>query len=283
MGLRTRPVMRAAATALALTLCLVASQVQSGVSVQGGLTRAHQVKPGQTCSGTINLRNNGDQAEAVTVYAQDYLFYRDGTSIYGDPGKHERSNANWLTFEPHDLQIPAGATASVSYTLAIPDGQPLCGTYWSVLMVDVPGNSTSQVTSERGMATLGIRQVLRYGIQVVTNIEDSGERKLDFVETKLVRGDDERTLRIDVENVGERWLRPVLWAEIYDKEGAFVGRFDGGTLRIYPGTSVRFKVDLRSVPAGDYKAMVIADCGADDVFGAAYTLRFEDESLTRSQ
>jgi len=271
----------AARAALALALAAWPVGALAGVSVHGSLTQEQQVAAGQAYSGTITLINTGEQEEAVKIYGTDYLFYRDGTSDYGEPGAGPRSNAGWLTFEPHEMVIPAGATALVSYTVAVPGDQPLAGTYWSVLMVEVPGNS-GMVSDAGSGSQLGIRQVLRYGIQVVTNIEDSGERQLDFVETRLVRDGKQRTLQLDLENTGQRWLRPALWTELYDGSGNCVGKFDGGTLRTYPGTSVRFKIDLSGVAPGEYKAVAIADCGADDIFGAAYTLRFEDESLTRS-
>ena len=82
-------------------------------------------------------------------------------------------------------------------------------------------------------------------------------------------------MQVDIENTGQRWLRPYLWAELYDDTGRYIGRFENGRKRIYPGTSVRYKVDLSDVPKGIYKALVVADCGGDYVFGAERTLKFE--------
>jgi hypothetical protein len=276
---------RAAATALAALVAAAwfcGGDALAGVSVHGSLTQEQQVVAGETYRGTIVLVNTGDAEELVKIYGTDYLFYRDGTCLYGDPGEHARSNGGWLTFEPHEITIPPSTTASISYTVAVPDDETLMGTYWSVLMVEVPGNA-GLLASDRSGAQIGIGQILRYGVQVVTNIEDSGERQLDFVETKVLRDGKQRCLQVDLENIGERWLRPALWTELYDTDGNCIGKFDGGSLRIYPGTSVRFKIDLSAVEPGEYKAVAIADCGADDIFGAAYTLRFEDEDLTRSQ
>jgi hypothetical protein len=276
---------RAAAATLAALVAATwfcSRDALAGVSVHGSLTQEQQVTAGETYSGTITLVNTGGSEEPVKIYSTDYLFYRDGTCLYGEPGGHARSNAGWLTFEPHETVIPPGATASLSYTVAVPEDQALLGTYWSVLMVEVPGNA-GLVAADKSGAQIGIDQILRYGVQVVTNIEDSGERQLDFVETKVIRDGKQRSLQLDLENTGERWLRPALWTELYDTDGNCIGKFDGGSLRIYPGTSVRFKIDLSAVEPGEYKAVAIADCGADDIFGAAYTLRFEDENLTRSQ
>ena len=90
-----------------------------------------------------------------------------------------------------------------------------------------------------------------------------------------MKEESKRTLEVDLENIGERWLRPYLWAELYDGEGRFVGKFEACKHRIYPGTSARYRVDLSEVPKGDYKALVIADCGGDFIFGANYNLKLE--------
>ncbi len=85
-------------------------------------------------------------------------------------------------------------------------------------------------------------------------------------------------MQVDIENIGERLLKSFLWAELYDEEGSYVGRFEAGEfhIRIYPGTSVRYRVDLSQVPKGAYRALVVADCGGEDIFGVTYTLELEE-------
>ena len=53
-----------------------------------------------------------------------------------------------------------------------------------------------------------------------------------------------------------------------------MGRFEAGRMGIYPGCSARFRIDLSGLPAGRYKAIVVADCGDENVFGAQYDLEF---------
>ena len=69
-------------------------------------------------------------------------------------------------------------------------------------------------------------------------------------------------------------MRPEMYVELFDERGASVGTFRGALYRMYPGTSVRQSIDLTTVPPGTYKALVVVDAGADDVFGAQYTLKF---------
>ena len=122
-----------------------------------------------------------------------------------------------------------------------------------------------------------ITQIIRYGVQMITHIEETGQRKLEFLGTKLVREEEKRFLHVDVGNVGQRWLRPFLWVELYDDAGRYIGRFENNRRRIFPGTSVRFRVDLSGVPRGFYQGLVVADCGGDDIFGANITLEFDKQ------
>jgi hypothetical protein len=142
-------------------------------------------------------------------------------------------------------------------------------------MLMIEGVKTQKDAPE-GKNQIALNQITRYGIQIVNNIGISGEKKLEFKKTKLVKDAGKRVLEEDLENIGERWLTPVLWVELYDKSGALQGRFPGGNARIYPQTSVRFKADLSTVKEGEYKALIIADCGGEDVYGISSKLKISD-------
>ncbi len=262
---------------LALVFCFsVLSTTKAGVSIIGGLTHEKKARPGEIYKGSVIVKNNSAEPEEVKVYQTDYQFFFDGNNNYGPPGKSERSNANWLSFNPHRLTIPPNDVSTVNYTAKVPDDPNLVGTYWSMLMVEgITKSSPESSQAEKGKTKIGITQIVRYGIQMITNIGDTGERNLKFLQTKLLREAEGRFLQVDIENAGQRWLRSSLWVELYDESGGYIGKFDGGGKHTYPGTSVRYKVDLTGVPQGAYKALVVADCGGDDIFGANYDFKFE--------
>lgn len=257
-------------------LLLIPYVAKAGISIVGGLSHERVAKQDKAYRGVIFIRNTADEPQEVKVYQTDYLFFFDGKTIYGKPGKDPRSNARWINFSPKRFTIPAKGLFTVNYTIKVPDDKTLTGTYWSIIMVqEICESSPQAIKAERGKIKANIETVVRYAVSMVTHIGDTGARKLNFLDTKLLKREKERTLQVDIENIGERWLIPSLWAELYNEEGVYIGRFEGGRRRIYPDTSVRFKVDLSQVPKGIYKALVIADCGGEDVFGATYTLRFE--------
>lgn len=267
------------AAALVLT-CLTTSAVQASVSVIGGLSHEKKAAPGEIYKGSIIIKNDDIKPHEIKIYQTDYLYYCDGTNDYDPVGKLERSNADWLSFSPQRMIIPPKGTATINYTINTPNDPNLIGTYWSMLMVEeVPETSPESSLAEEVKPQVGITQILRYGIQMTTHIGDSGKRELKFIETKLLRETEKRVLQVDIENIGQRWLRPSLWAELYDDTGRYIGRFENGRKRIYPGASVRFKVDLSDVPRGPYQALVVADCGGDYIFGVNLnlTLKFDEK------
>jgi hypothetical protein len=70
-------------------------------------------------------------------------------------------------------------------------------------------------------------------------------------------------------------LRPFLTLELYDEQGLAAGTFEGGRWRIYPGTSVRYAVDLSKVDKGKYSALILVDNKDENVFGAQYSLEID--------
>ncbi len=255
-----------------LLCAFIVSCANAQLSIEGGLTHEFVVQPGQTCSGQIVVTGNTGARTEIEITQTDYLFLADGRNAYGEPGTMARSNANWIKlFLPLDTLAP-GESLSIPYTIDVPDDPSLVGTYWSMVMAAAV-LPPSEATAE---GEVGIQQVIRYGIQIVTHIGDSGERRIRIVNPRLVRKDEGPVLQIDIENTGERWVRPVAWSELYDEEGASVGRFESFQQRIFPTCSVRYRFVLSEVPSGKYEVLVVFDNGDQYVWGAQYALDLRD-------
>lgn len=265
---------------VALSVLISVYRSPAQVSVVGELSQDREARPGETYTGSIIVRNDTDQPQEAKVYQTDYLFHHSGTNSYGDPGSHPRSNAKWITFSPAYILLPPQATAVVNYSVAVPqttDNTPLVGTYWSMLMVEAIPHGSPESTLPRAdkKAEMGIVQTIRYGIQIVTHIANTGTKKINFVGVQIVPKEKSgRILQVDIENTGEIGIRPDVYVELFDEKGVSRGKFPGTRYRIYPGTSVRQQIDLSSVASGTYKALIVVDAGGDDVFGGQYTLKF---------
>jgi hypothetical protein len=263
--------MKKAILILLVFLCTAAT-AHAGVSVVGSLTRENTVVQGDRYEGDIMLRNSDEKPVEVRIYKKDYLFYADGRNLYDEPGSTPRSNATWLTIQPAQLTVPPKGTGAFHYTVQVPKNTNLKGSYWSLLMVEPMAPPAVLPGQEKNKVSVGLQTVVRYAIQIVTDFGDSGEWQLKFRDKKLVMSEGKRLFEIDIENVGERWLSPMVWIELYNAEGAPAGRFESSQKRIYPGCSVRHQMDLTGVPAGTYNAVAIADNKDDHVFGGQYEI-----------
>ncbi len=268
--------MKASIIFAVLFFLLVPFSTYATISVVGALTQERKSEQGELYHGSIYIKNVGDEDEKVKVYQTDFLFSFDGINKYGEPGEDPRSNADWFTLSTKELRIPSGQISEVSYTVEVPADKALAGTYWSMVMVQsVQENIREQGVREEGKVKVGISETIRFGIQMITNIGDTGTRKLHFLHSMLLKEEQSTILQIDAENTGQRKLSCLLYADLYDENGKYVGRFEGGILGIYPGTSVRFGIDLGKNLSGTYKTLVVADCGGNELFGANYTLEIK--------
>ncbi len=258
---------------LALLSCPFTGRAQVGIL--NGLTQEKVCKPGEAFQSFITIRNYGREPQDVRIYQTDYAFTFDGKSYYDPPGKAPRSNAGWIAIGHKQMTIAGASHADVRFSVKVPDDPGLVGTYWSVIMVEgVAKAQAAPPGTPQKEPSVGINQVVRYAVQIVTQIGDSGSLQLKFLKTELLQDNGRKTLHVDVENTGERWLRPVASLELYHQNGELAGKFEGERLRIFPETSVRFSFDVSRVAEGRYKALVMLDNKDSHVFGAQYTLDF---------
>ena len=142
-------------------------------------------------------------------------------------------------------------------------------------MIEPQAPPSEEITPEEGKIQLGIQTVLRYGIQIVTHLGDSGKRELNILDRQISKEGEDYLLALDLENTGEHWLRQEVRAEIYDEEGMLLGKKEGGKYRIYPGTSVRATLNLGALSKGKYKVLVVMDNGDQYIWGAQYSLSLQ--------
>ena len=260
--------------AVAAFFTSICSPLGAQIYVEDGLTYEHELQLSGAVNGTFAIGNAGGKPQEVKIYQNDYFFNAEGEKSYLEMGSLERSNARWITFFPSRFIVPANDKTVVTYEIEAPPGESLVGTYWSMLMVEPIPESSPEASGNRNEdEVVAVRQVLRYALQIVTHIGGTGTRQLKVVHASLYKEDDAVELHIDVENTGERWLRPQLTADVFASDGAKLPGIVGRRRRLYPGTSVRFSVDLSTLGTGTFKVLVILDAGGEDVFGASYSIQ----------
>lgn len=240
----------------------------------GELSKEWVVEAGGSYDGGIEITNSSAEPVTVEIYQSDYIFFCDGHSEYPSPGKLPRSNAAWLAFgyASSYLSIPPTSSLTFPYAINVPNDLSLVGTYWS--MVNVRFSGGLRASSQSG---IGIHQVMEYAIQIVTHIGDTGVRDISIVGSQLSETADGLSFQVDIENIGERWVRPVVYLEVYDEVGDFVGRFESQNVRwrIYPGASVRYPIALTVLQPGKYPAMLYIDNLDEHVWAAQVTIEVQ--------
>ncbi|HBL37147.1 MAG TPA: hypothetical protein DDZ55_10085 [Firmicutes bacterium] len=245
----------------------------SNINVLSPLIQERVAAVGTSYNGSIVIENSGKTPCRVQIYQTDYLYYADGRSSYGVLGENPASNGNWVTSGSNWLTVPAQGKATVHYKVEVPPNPALQGSYWSMLMVEAADDQP--IAGGKNQGAVALRTKLRYGVQVITNIGNTGSRQIRFLDRKISNEGGQRILQLDIENSGERSLNPVLSLQLFNARGELIGNCQGGKFRILPTCSVRQRINLPALPRGNYKALVIVDNGDQYVFGANYDLVIE--------
>ena len=244
-----------------------AGSARADISVADGLTQEYTVEPGKGYEGTLHIKNSGDAPAQAKIYQTDYLFFCDGRNIYGKPGTDPRSNAKWVQLSHDFLTIPPKETVGFNYSIRVPQKPALSGTYWSLVMIEEAAVPPEAGGKEQKVQ-VGIRQVIRYGVQVVTQVGATGRSKVALPKKELVKKDGKNVFELEIANSGQRWIVPEVSLELFNSKGGKAGLFHGRKMRVYPGTCVRQEIELPALPPGRYTGRIVVDGGEDDVFGA---------------
>ncbi len=248
------------------------------IAVTGSSVLERRSQAGDTYTGTIILQNTTDEEQEARLAQADYDFTADGSTRFDEAGTHPRSNARWIRFLPASVTIPPRMTASATFTVQVPpQSETLTGTYWSVVIVETVDRAVPPLTTagQPRNGEIGLRPTVRYAVQVATHMGETGEARLEFAEVRAAADTGGgRVLELDVINAGERALRPVMSIELYDAGGELVSRQKAQRGLMYPGTSVRQRFVFGALPAGEYTALILADAGGAEVFGAQLRIKY---------
>jgi hypothetical protein len=240
----------------------------AGIIILNGLTHENEAQPGEVYKGTIQIQNTEEKKKDVRVYIRDYWYSYDGTSKHDPAGTLKRSNGKWIALNPELLTLQPGEISAIDYEVRIPGTDSLKGTYWSVIMVE--GITPPDTTNYSSGVT--ISTAVRYAIQIVTNIGNTGNQDLEFLGLQLDTTYSEKLLNVIIQNTGERLLKPELSIELFDESGNSSGVIKADRRKTYPGTSITITLNLKAIKPGNYTGVLVADCDEDHIFGTNMTI-----------
>lgn len=264
-----------------ITAIAGASLAHAQIAVEGATIKQRSAGIGELYSGSFAVKNGTAQTQEARLYQTDYYTSASGESVYGEPGTMARSNARWVRIGPARIVVPPNQTIEVPYTVSVPAGQLLSGTYWSLIMVEAiprgsPESAVQPSARRETQRALGVTMRFRTAVQIVTDIEAAARRDVRFEAPQVFSAtkDSTKALQLDLHNTGTLAFSPLFTVELYGQDGAHVKTVTARRPIIYPGTSLRQQFDLGRLPAGKYKAVVTVDAGGNAVFGAQYAFTF---------
>ena len=147
--------------------------------------------------------------------------------------------------------------------MRVPQGSHI-GTYWSNIVIE-PVSQASPESFKRQTNDKNIRmsvtQVVRHSIQIVAQMGNSGQAKIQFKNPLMKVNSGKRLFSLDAYNTGSRWIKSAVWLDIYNSNGDYIGKYKGNGKRIYPNTSAALSVDISELKSGKYKALFVLDGG----------------------
>ncbi len=250
------------------------SLLSATIQVQGELFVKNIALPGESYTGTLQIANPGERNERVQLTQVDYLYFADGNNVFHSPGTDPRSNAPWIQLAKDVVVVPPGMSVTVPYTVIVPSDPSLSGVYWSIVFVEAITDSLlNPDLKEDEVAALSVNY--RFGVQIVTQIGQTGKPGLQFKDIQVATHSEEKTLTFSIENTGETQAAGSIYALLYSKTGSFLGRYDGRGIASFPGTSVARSISFPDLEPGSYRIQLLADIGKDKIFGVLVSPTFE--------
>jgi len=256
-----------------ITLLLVVNTVLGGVAVLNGLAHEFNVSPGNIYRGKIELQNTSHISQIVTVYQSDITTKYTGETFYSDSITNDRSNLSWINLSSLSVTLESKEKGSIDFQITVPNSNTLTGTYWSVIMVE-PRDPIYVQEDESGYS---IQSKVRYAIQIVCNIGETGTIDLKFLNISKELYNEKQYLKVDIENNGQVLIKPTLSLELFDVQGSSLPIIKVEKQRIFPNSSKRYIVNIDDIEPGIYQGILIADCETDDLFGVNITLNLKDD------
>ena len=240
----------------------------ASVEVVGSLKHKHPCTPGDIIKGEIKVQNSDDVQQEIRIYQTDLLYNFEDYTVYDEDESHKRSNRTWVEFSPKTAILQAHEVRYIQYEIRVPEGDSICGTYWSVIMVQGVDPIDPEESGE-----LTIKTVTRYAIQMITETSDRGEGLLEFLKPTLIQEGQKLILAVDIVNKGERYISPNISMELFDEQGNSVKKITASSKGLFPTTSARFRLDLTGLKNEQtYQCLIVAAGKDEDVFGLEYTL-----------
>jgi hypothetical protein len=199
---------------LLITFMLQFAFLHAGIVVLNGLTHSYKIENGKVYKGKIAIENTSSTPQNVKLFLQDFTYHADGTFNYTELHTNNRTNGNWIKLNTNLVTLKGKEKTEVFYEITVPNQALDPGSYWSVIIVE-PVDDIKPSDNKPGV---NITSVVRYAVQVITDIEtEKAKPDLKFENVKVEK-EEKQTVKIAIANNGNLYCRPTASIELYHRK-----------------------------------------------------------------
>ena len=241
-----------------ILLNLFLSEAQAiNLIIEEGKVRL-SILPGQTKTGTINIKNTSSDSIEIKAYLEDwyYLPVADGSKEFKPANTNALSCASWISFAPAEFSIPAYGKQIVSYTVKVPKG--VSGGHYAVLFFE---SSMARPDSKEGV---GVAVSIRMGSLFYIEPEGTIKREIRLGKLSVDRESEEAPLNIslDFKNTGNVDITASGTFHIIDDSGMVYARGEFDKAYTFAGDAGKLASNWsEAIPKGRYDLILTIDIG----------------------
>ena len=252
-----------------LFLVIFTLKAEANLLINSSLSQEFNVDNKNFVKGKIKVNNTSNKKINIRLYKRDYTFSAAGNSYYTQPGKVERSNADWIKIGKKNITLAPFEQKDLKYKIEIPPNIIKKGTYWSMIMVE---EYKEEKLDNNISPEIGVQQNIRYGIQIITDFKNNRKIDLSFRKAELNRVQAEKYLfAVDIYNNGISFLNARLkLLLVNNKTGEILKEFSEDMQRIYPNTSIKIAKSFTLEEKDSHKLILLLGNEKDGYFGKKY-------------
>jgi hypothetical protein len=192
----------------------------------------------------------------VRLYTVDWTLERNGNPVFQDANTLPDSCASWIQFNPIELDINAGQTISIRYTVSVPPTAQ--GDYRCMLMFETVPNPSP--VKRKTMFVAG-----RIGCAIYVQVGPESKR----LRITALQATPQNVV-VTVEDTGTTHVRLAGTVRFEDAGGTLVGqeKLTGGVLLPGENNERDLTVQTPALRPGTYTVTAILDYGAESLLGA---------------
>ncbi len=229
------------------------------------------IEPGESQTNTFWIKNSGNEPFLLKIYLNDFWLDREGQEAFLAPELREYSCADWTALSHIELEIAAGESKPVRFTVDFPTDKS--GSFWGIIFVEQVSNPKVDKRGDTTKQSFSVLTFQRVGVRVFIN--STLGTKEGLIED-IAFSKDPLGISVYFKNTGTYVFKGEGKINILDDKANTIQTLAINKFRSYPNAARKIFTKLdeeNKLPTGKYTAVAIIDYGSENL--VAGELEFE--------